>query len=108
MIAIWGPSMFGTTSETEESESKGSQSTESLSSWTGFGAERDARETSPALNKQRVDLQTGRLLGHLRKEFVQFVVWIFGPQGVVSLQIVAFGDFAHGKFEREHNALQRQ
>ena len=31
----------------------------------------------------------------LRSELRRFAEWIFGPQGVVSLHLVAFGDFAY-------------
>lgn len=32
----------------------------------------------------------------LRNEFRRFVDWVFGPEGIASLQIIIFGDFAYG------------
>lgn len=41
----------------------------------------------------------------LRDEFRRFVEWVFGPQGLASLQIVAFGDFAYGGRAAQNNLL---
>ncbi|KAF5688000.1 f-box-like domain-containing protein [Fusarium denticulatum] len=41
----------------------------------------------------------------LQHEFHQFVEWAFGPQGIASLDIVAFGDFAHDHRETTYNLL---
>ncbi|KAK7928614.1 hypothetical protein PG985_005612 [Apiospora marii] len=97
----------GAVSGIEKSETGESQSTRSLSYMTDSGTESDAEEISPALDMQRVDSRTARLLSHLRKEFVQFLAWVFGSQGVASLQTVVFGDFAHGRFSRESMMLCR-
>ncbi|KAH8900342.1 hypothetical protein GQ53DRAFT_862345, partial [Thozetella sp. PMI_491] len=35
-------------------------------------------------------------LNMLRIGFLRFLEWVFGPRGVPSLQVVAFGDFAYG------------
>lgn len=32
----------------------------------------------------------------LRPAFAQFAEWIFGPKGIHSIQLVVFGDYAHG------------
>ncbi|KAF5698704.1 AAA family ATPase [Fusarium mundagurra] len=47
----------------------------------------------------------GCLWPPLQPEFRQFLEWIFGPQGIASLDIVAFGDFAHGGRESTYNLL---
>ncbi|KAF5635326.1 AAA family ATPase [Fusarium tjaetaba] len=43
----------------------------------------------------------GSLWPLLQHDFRQFLEWAFGPQGIASLDIVAFGDFAHGGRENE-------
>ncbi len=40
-------------------------------------------------------------------EFRQFAKWIFGPDGVASVQIIAFGDFSHGKRRWPNIVLRR-
>ncbi|KAF5624740.1 AAA family [Fusarium sp. NRRL 25303] len=47
----------------------------------------------------------GCLEPRLQPEFRQFLEWAFGPQGIASLDIVAFGDFAHGGRETWYNLL---
>ena len=41
----------------------------------------------------------------LRPKFRRFVEWIFGPQGVRSLHLLMFGDFAHGSREPLNNLV---
>ncbi|SPQ20845.1 1a532a71-0c79-4bda-9482-1067b3070ccc [Thermothielavioides terrestris] len=42
------------------------------------------------------DEDDGRLRSWLRPQFIEFAEWAFGPQGIGSLQFLAFGKFAHG------------
>ncbi|KAK0744635.1 hypothetical protein B0T21DRAFT_389915 [Apiosordaria backusii] len=37
------------------------------------------------------------LEGMLLPAFASFLDWAFGPTGIISLEVVAFGDFAHGR-----------
>jgi hypothetical protein len=41
----------------------------------------------------------------LHHELRRFLKWAFGPQGIASLDTVAFGDFAHGGRETTYNIL---
>ncbi len=41
----------------------------------------------------------------LRPEFCRFAEWIFGPQGVGSLHLVVFGDFAYGGRKQQNNLV---
>ncbi|KAM6511256.1 hypothetical protein FALCPG4_016258 [Fusarium falciforme] len=41
----------------------------------------------------------------LRNEFRHFAEWAFGPDGIPSLDIIAFGDFAYGGWENSRNVL---
>jgi hypothetical protein len=41
----------------------------------------------------------------LRNDFRHFAEWAFGPDGIPSLDIIAFGDFAYGGRENGHNVL---
>ncbi|KAF5537201.1 hypothetical protein FNAPI_11487 [Fusarium napiforme] len=50
------------------------------------------------------DNHGGSLWPLLQHDFRQFLEWAFGPQGIASLDIVAFGDFAHG--DRETQAVR--
>jgi hypothetical protein len=44
--------------------------------------------------------------GHrLKNKFCRFAEWVFGPQGIASLQVVVFGDFAHGGRMPSQNLL---
>lgn len=40
-----------------------------------------------------------------RDKFYQFLKWVFGPDGISSLQIVLFGDFAYGGRIGQKNVL---
>lgn len=51
------------------------------------------------------DNNGGCLEPRLQPEFRQFLEWVFGPQGIASLDIVAFGDFAHGGRDHSNNLL---
>ncbi|PNP60807.1 hypothetical protein FNYG_14427 [Fusarium nygamai] len=51
------------------------------------------------------DNNGGCLWPPLQHKFRQFLEWVFGPQGIASLDIVAFGDFAHGGRESTYNLL---
>ena len=53
-----------------------------------------ASDLSGTVNKHR-----------LRDEFRRFAEWVFGPQGIASLHIIAFGDFAHGGRATHNNLL---
>lgn len=96
-----------TDSETGGLEAGESQDPESLSPWPDSDSQSEFGEGSHANDGRVVDWYTAGILGKLRKEFVQFAKWIFSPQGVASLQIVAFGDFAHGRFYQESIMLCR-
>lgn len=41
----------------------------------------------------------------MRNEFCRFAEWVFGPYGISSLQIMAFGDFAYGGRSITNNFL---
>lgn len=53
--------------------------------------------------------ESGRALSEsgraLRDKFRHFAEWIFGPQGIKSLRVVAFGDFAHGGQRPQDNVI---
>ncbi|KJZ79368.1 hypothetical protein HIM_01519 [Hirsutella minnesotensis 3608] len=40
---------------------------------------------------------------HLHKEFRKFAQWLFGPRGIASVDILAFGDFAYDEALEGHN-----
>lgn len=46
---------------------------------------------------------------YLRNEFRHFAQWAFGPEGISSLDIIAYGDFAHGgRLSSDSVLLKRQ
>ncbi|KAF4501071.1 AAA family ATPase [Fusarium agapanthi] len=55
--------------------------------------------------KVATDNNEGCLGPPLQHEFRQFAEWVFGPQGIASLDIVAFGDFAYGGREAMYDLL---
>lgn len=44
----------------------------------------------------------------LRPEFRRFAEWVFGPQGVGSLQLIVVGDLAYGDRAPRHNLIIRR
>ncbi|KAF5597544.1 AAA family ATPase [Fusarium pseudoanthophilum] len=86
-----------------------SESGESLP-WTDSGPTTPTGATQDVtFGPNAVEIATGNNGGSLwpplDHEFRQFVEWAFGPQGIASLDIVAFGDFAHGGRETRNNLL---
>ncbi|KAK7755480.1 hypothetical protein SLS62_002410 [Diatrype stigma] len=67
---------------------------ESNSEGSGPASEAESDPSEPSVREGDTE-QVGASV-RLRKEFRQFIEWAFGPQGVSSLQIVAYGDFAYG------------
>lgn len=41
----------------------------------------------------------------LKKSFVDFAQWVFGPTGIGSLRLLAYGDFSHGGRFAENTLL---
>lgn len=44
-------------------------------------------------------------LPKLKRKFQDFAQWAFGPYGLPSLRIIAFGDFSYGGRYHQHNVL---
>lgn len=61
--------------------------------------------TDADIAASRCEALSGR---KLRDELRLFAEWVFGPQGIASLQVVVFGDFAHGGRKSSHNLLLRR
>jgi hypothetical protein len=55
-------------------------------------------------NAEGAGMEQVELLANVQTEFRMFAEWVFGPQGVSSLQFLAFGDFVCGK----HNLILRR
>ncbi|KAM5357024.1 hypothetical protein ACJZ2D_016690 [Fusarium nematophilum] len=86
-----------------------SESGESLP-WTDSGLTTPTSATKDVtFGPNAVEVAAGKNGGWrgptLRHEFRQFAEWVFGPQGIASLDIVAFGDFAHGGRVTRNNLL---
>lgn len=58
----------------------------------GVDPERDA-DTADA---SQADSYDAFLRARLRPKFTKFAEWAFGPQGIGSLRVIAFGDFGRG------------
>ncbi|RYO86791.1 hypothetical protein DL764_008959 [Monosporascus ibericus] len=82
--------------ENEGSNNGESGSSVSLGSWAYSGPPSEAESVPSGSNVEDFDMEQNESLGRLRREFRRFVEWVFGSQGVSSLQVVAFGDFANG------------
>ncbi|RFU79798.1 aaa family atpase [Trichoderma arundinaceum] len=71
-----------------------------LKHYASWAVSRNSNQANPSTrsNETRSSLS-------LRDEFGQFADWVFGPEGIPSLQSVVFGDFAHGGRVTLHNLL---
>jgi hypothetical protein len=41
----------------------------------------------------------------LRSEFLSFAEWVFGAQGIRSLDVIIHGDFSHGNYKGQNNLM---
>ncbi|KAK1965444.1 hypothetical protein LY78DRAFT_95204 [Colletotrichum sublineola] len=56
-----------------------------------------------------IDLPVSSKFPTLGKSFVEFAQWVFGPSGIRSLRLLAYGDFSYdGRFERATLLLCRR
>lgn len=89
----------------EQPQSSDESSTSSDSDMADIMAEtqKSSQTNNTGHNDSVVDDNTwaGR---RLRGNFRDFADWVFGPQGVASLQFVAFGDFSYG-YEDDFNTF---
>jgi hypothetical protein len=49
-----------------------------------------------------------RTVLNFRPEFHRFADWIFGPDGIASVQIVVYGDFAYSRHDHPSNVALRR
>ncbi|RYP74318.1 hypothetical protein DL770_007628 [Monosporascus sp. CRB-9-2] len=82
--------------ENEGSENGESGSSVSLGSSAYSGPPSEAESVPSGSNVEEIDISQNEEWGSLRREFRRFAEWVFGSQGVSSLQVVAFGDFGKG------------
>lgn len=59
----------------------------------------ETEDATPALSNEEnaPAVESGQWTGpSLRPELQRFASWAFGPHGILSLQVIAVGDYAHG------------
>lgn len=90
----------------DDSGGEGDGSTDSsLGSWADSGPASEAESDPSGSSTRESDTEQVGTLVRLRKEFRQFAEWAFGAQGVSSLQVVAYGDFAYGGRKAHRNIV---